>query len=233
MTQRFVLEIAVESLDAARAAERGGADRIELCTDLRSGGLTPAVKTMQLARTALRIPIFSMIRPRAGNFVYTTEEFATMKREIRTAQESQMDGVVFGLLHADGNVDLERTKELVEIARPLPVTFHRAFDVSTDLWKSLEAVIASGAQRILTSGGAHSATEGSLILRSLVEAAGQRIVIMPGAGIRPDNFAAVRKETSAREFHSGLGSMLPYGDADYARFESQVRAISQQKDLRT
>lgn len=230
MNQDFLLEIAVESLDAARAAERGGADRIELCADLRSGGVTPTSETMRQTRAALRIPIFPMVRPRAGDFVYTAEEFAAMKRQILWAHESKLDGVVFGLLHPDGTVDLERTGELVELAKPLPVTFHRAFDVSADLWKSLETVIASGAKRILTSGGAQSAPEGVLILRALVEAAGQRIIIMPGAGIHMDNFAEVRRTTAAKEFHSGLGTVLPYGGGDYSRFESQVRAMALEKN---
>jgi len=229
MEQNFLLEITVESVEAARAAERGGADRIELCADLNSGGVTPSAETMQMVHAALRIPIYSMIRPRAGNFVYDATEVAVMKREIRLAQESKMDGVVFGLLRADGTVNIELTKELVEFAQPLPVTFHRAFDVSADLAKSIEAVISTGARRILTSGGARSAPDGALILRSLVEAAGQRIIIMPGAGIRPDNFAEVRRATGAHEFHAGLGSVLPYGNTDYSRFESQVRAMTQEK----
>jgi copper homeostasis protein len=229
MKQNFLLEITVESVEAALAAERAGADRIELCADLNSGGVTPTAETMRKFHAALRIPVYTMIRPRAGNFVYTSAEVAAMKREILIAKESKMDGVVFGLLRADGAVDIETSKELVEFARPLPVTFHRAFDVSADLGKSLEAVISTGAVRILTSGGAHSAPEGALILRSLVEAAGQRIIIMPGAGIRPDNFAEVRRATAAREFHAGLGSVLPYGATDYTKFESQVRAMTQQK----
>lgn len=229
MKANFFLEITVESVEAARAAERAGADRIELCADLNSGGVTPTAESMQLFHASLRIPVYAMIRPRAGNFVYTAAEVAAMKREIRLAQDSKMDGVVFGLLRADGTVDNERTRELVEFARPLPVTFHRAFDVSADLGKSLEAVISTGAQRILTSGGAHSAPEGALILRSLVEAAGRRIIIMPGAGIRPDNFAEVRRSTGAHEFHAGLGSVLPYGATDYTKFEAQVRAMTKEK----
>ena len=229
MKQNFLLEITVESVEAARAAERAGADRIELCADLNSGGVTPRAETMQKFHAALHIPVYSMIRPRAGDFVYTPAEVAVMKSEIRMAQDSRMDGVVFGLLRADGTVDIEVTRELVEFSRPLPVTFHRAFDVSANLGRALEAVISTGAQRILTSGGARSAPEGALVLRSLVEAAGQRIIVMPGAGIRPDNFAVVRRSTAAREFHAGLGSVLPYGGTDYTQFEAQVRAMTQEK----
>ena len=228
MTRKYLLEISVQTVEAALAAERGGADRIELCSDLNVGGLTPSRDLVRAVREAVRIPVFSMIRPRAGDFVYSTSEFAEMKRSIAEARECRMDGVVLGILTKDNRVDVSRTRELVEIAKPLPVTYHRAFDEAADLHKALEDVIASGAKRILTSGGAKSALEGAAVLAELIEAAGDCIVILPGAGISPTNIAEVAQRTSAREFHSGLSSVLPYSSGDFARFEAEVANLARQ-----
>lgn len=225
----FILEIAVESVAAAHAAERAGADRIELCADLSVGGLTPAEQMMREARESLGIPIFAMIRPRAGNFAYDHAEFAEMQAQITAAREMKMDGVVFGILTAANTVDLERTRALVELAAPLPVTFHRAFDRTASLTQALEDVIATGAKRVLSSGGAASAPQGKERLRELVRAAGSRIIVMPGAGIHSDNFADVRRATCAKEFHGGLGTVLPYGSNDFSRFEEEIRKIVAQK----
>ena len=228
MSQRFTLEISVETLEAALAAERGGADRIELCRNLSIGGVTPGADILRAVRAQVRIPIFSMIRPRAGDFVYSTAEFAEMKRSIIGAKESGMDGVVLGILTKDHRVDVRRTQELVEFAKPLPVTYHRAFDESADLHRALEDVIQSGAKRILTSGGAKSALEGAAMLTELIEAAGDRIVIVPGAGISARNIDQVAQQTGAREFHSGLSAVLPYGSKDYKKFEDEVRKLAEQ-----
>ena len=154
MTNRYLLEISVEHAEAASAAERAGAHRIELCGDLSVGGITPSVEMIRTVRTQVRLPIFSMVRPRGGDFVYSAAEFELMKDDIATAKSLQMDGVVLGILKNDRRVDLDRTQQLVELAHPLPITFHRAFDECTDLLHSLEDVIATGAARILTSGGA-------------------------------------------------------------------------------
>lgn len=229
MTNSFFLEVTVESVDAAFAAERGGADRIELCADLRSGGLTPSAETMGHARSSLRVPIFVLIRPRVGNFVYNGEEIATMKSQITRARDLKMDGIVLGVLQRDNTVDVALLKNLVEFARPLPVTFHRAFDEISDLFRALEDVISAGAARVLTAGGASNAAEALETLRKLVAIAEERIVVMPGGGIHSENIALVRKATNVREFHSGLGSVLPYGSTDFARFEAEVRAIAQCK----
>jgi copper homeostasis protein len=228
VSQRFTLEISVETLEAALAAERGGADRIELCRNLSIGGVTPGADILRAVRAQVRIPIFSMIRPRAGDFVYSTAEFAEMKRSIIGAKESGMDGVVLGILTKDHRVDVRRTQELVEFAKPLPVTYHRAFDESADLHRALEDVIQSGAKRILTSGGAKSALEGAAMLTELIEAAGDRIVIVPGAGISARNIDQVAQQTGAREFHSGLSAVLPYGSKDYKKFEDEVRKLAEQ-----
>jgi copper homeostasis protein len=169
-----------------------------------------------------------MIRPRGGEFVYSDAEFAEMKRSIGGAKQAGMDGVVAGVLTSNGSVDMERTRELVALARPLPVTFHRAFDDCGDFRGALEEVIQAGASRILSSGGAKSALEGAAVLAELVAAAGSRITIVPGAGISASNITRVVKETGAREFHCGLGTVLPYGSRDYERFEAEVGKMTEQ-----
>ena len=227
MKSTYVLEITVASTESALAAERGGANRIELCGDLGAGGVTPSLELLRATKRHLKIPVFAMVRPRAGDFLYSAEEFAVMKESIEDARQNGADGVVLGLLKPDGRVDIERTHELIEYASPLPVTFHRAFDESRDLQKSLEDVIQTGATRILTSGGAATAPAATEILDSLVKKASGRIIILPGSGINPSNIARVAKETSAREFHSGLSTALPYGSDDYQKFENEVRKLAQ------
>jgi len=226
--RRYLLEISVETGEAALAAQRGGADRIELCGNLSIGGVTPSIEVMRTVREQLHIPIFAIIRPRGGNFVYSGGEAAEIKRSIGEAKQAGMDGVVAGVLTSDGSVDMERTRELVALARPLPLTFHRAFDDCGDLPRALEEVIRAGASRILSSGGAKSAVEGAAILAELIAAAGNRITIVPGAGISASNIAMVVRETGAREFHSGLGSVLPYGSPDYKEFEAGVKKLADQ-----
>jgi copper homeostasis protein len=218
----------VESLDSASAAERGGADRIELCAELIHGGITPSFAAMRKLHEELEIPVFPIIRPRAGDFLYSDSEFAAMKRDIATVRDLGMEGVVFGMLRDDRSVDVERTSELVQWARPLEVTFHRAFDSTPDLLHAVEDVIATGATRILTSGGAASAPQGVATLRKLVEAAGDRIIIMPGAGLDARNISKVLADTKATEFHAGLGSVLPYGSSNFARFEAEVHEMKRQ-----
>jgi copper homeostasis protein len=230
MKKSPLLEICVETLDAALAAERGGADRIELCEDLRSGGITPATDLMRVVRAQVRIPIFVMIRPHCGDFCYSPEALERMVRSLTTAKEFGMDGVVLGLLHADRRVDVERTRGLVELARPLPVTFHRAFDAVADSFTALEDVIATGAARILTSGGAASAEEGTEVLTELVRLARGRISILPGGGIHPENLARIVRLTRAEEVHSGLSTVLPYPRTQCSAFEAGVRALAQVLD---
>lgn len=225
MASQHLLEIAVEALDAAAAAERGGADRIELCVELSRGGLTPTVATMRKLHDELEIPVFSMIRPRAGDFFYSDSEFAAMKRDISIARDLGMEGVVLGILCPDRTIDVERTGELVEWARPLEVTFHRAFDLAPDPLAALEDALATGVARILTSGGAATAPEGAQVLGKLVEAARERIVIMPGGGLQSANIARLAAESRAREFHTGLGSVLPYGTNNLAKFESEIHSM--------
>jgi copper homeostasis protein len=226
MKKRVLLEISVESLDAAVAAVRGGADRIELCENLAVGGITPRAELMREARRQVRVPVFAMIRPRGGDFVYTAAELQEMKREIKRAREAAMDGVVLGILTRDRQVDTELTAELVRLARPMPVTFHRAFDELAALERGLEEVVATGAARILTSGGKATAEEGCAAIARLALQARGRILILPGGGIRSGNVGRVVREAGAREVHSGLSHLLPTLDSGTERFEAAVREMA-------
>jgi copper homeostasis protein len=237
MPHKLLLEISVDSVEKALAAERGGADRLELCADLSVGGLTPPRELLRAVREKVHIPVYSMIRPRAGDFVYSDAEFNEMERSITAAAESGMDGVVLGVLKKYRRIDMARTRRLVDLARPLPVTFHRAFDETPDLARALEAVIQTGAARILTSAGAKTALQGAAKLAELVAASRNRvsgvgsrvqparIIIIPGAGVTHSNIAQVAEQTGAIEFHAGLGSVLPYSSRDYAAFKSEVRQL--------
>jgi len=227
MTRKYLLEISVDGIDKAVAAERGGSDRIELCADLSVGGLTPSKELLRSARERVHIPIYSMIRPRAGDFVYSDSEFAEMRHSVAVAAECGMDGVVLGILRKNRRIDMTRTRRLVDLARPLPVTFHRAFDETPDFARALEEVIQIGAARILTSAGAKTALQGAAKLAELAAAARDRILILPGAGITASNLAEVVQKTGAVEFHSGLGTVLPYSSRDFAAFESEVRKLSE------
>ena len=205
MSNRFVLEICVESAEHAVAAERGGAHRIELCSDLSSGGITPSAGLMQTARRHVSVPIHVLIRPRAGDFCYSDHELETMRDDIHAAKQGGMDGMVLGVLDENSRIDVERTKMLVEFARPLPVTFHRAFDASGNLEASLEDVVQTGASRILTSGGEACAVDGLSMLARLVQAAKERILLMPCGGIDSENIVRIARTTLAHEFHTSVG----------------------------
>jgi len=224
----ILLEVSVETAQAAVAAERGGAQRIELCAQLNVGGLTPSEKLVRLTRESVRVPIFAMIRPRPDDFVYSQEELSQMRRDIVAVQRLGMDGIVLGILTRERHVDINRTRELVIAAQPLPVTFHRAFDDVADVNAALDDVIETGAARILTSGGAASAAAGIENVARLVAAAGQRVLILPGGGINASNALHVARQSGARELHSGLGSVLAYGHEDYVQFENEVRALAAQ-----
>lgn len=240
MSPRLLLEISVDSLEKALAAEHGGAGRLELCANLAVGGLTPPRELLHAVREKVHIPVYSMIRPRPGNFVYSDVEFTEMERSIAVAAKCGMDGVVLGVLKKNRGIDMARTRKFVDLARPLPVTFHRAFDETPDLARALEAVIQTGAARILTSAGAKTALQGAAKLAELVAAARDRvsdvgsrvqpdrIIIVPGAGITLSNIAKVAEQTGAIEFHAGLGSVLPYSTHDFAAFESEVHELADQ-----
>jgi copper homeostasis protein len=200
----FELEICVDSVESALAAQTGGAQRVELCGAISEGGVTPSLGMIGAVRERLGIQVFVMIRPRCGDFVYTDDEYRVMRRDLALAGGAGADGVVLGLLLRDGRIDVERTRKLVEEASPMQVTFHRAFDVTPDMEEALEAVMATGAHRILTSGGAENATEGSVRLRSLVEKANCHVRIMVAGHVRPENVGAIADATGAREFHASL-----------------------------
>jgi copper homeostasis protein len=223
MPTGLLLEVAVDSLERAVAAERAGAHRLELCVDLQTGGLTPEIELIRQVRTAVRIPIHVMVRPRPGDFVYSAADFAGMKASIQTIAAENVEGIVTGVLLPGGSVDVQRTRELLARASPMRVTFHRAFDETPDLAAALESVVLTSAYRILTSGGATDAQTGSSVLRSLIEQAGNRITILPGGGLHPGNIVEVARATSARELHTGLGEAIPYSSPDIAAFESAVR----------
>jgi len=205
----YVLEIAANSLASALAAQEGGASRIELCAALELGGLTPSPAQIALVRERLSIPMHVLVRPRAGDFAYADEEHATMRADIAHCAAAGCDGVVVGALTTEGDVDVTRCRELISAADRLDLTFHRAIDVCRDPTAALETIIGLGFRRVLSSGGAASAREGSANLRRLIEQAAGRIEIMPGAGIDADNIAVLMAATGAREFHASAKRTLP------------------------
>ncbi|MCW3103755.1 MAG: cutC [Bacteroidetes bacterium] len=200
--KRNFLEIACFNAESAAIAQSAGADRIELCDDLAAGGITPGILTIEQVRTEAEIPLFIMIRPRGGDFVYTEKEFEQMKQEIAFIKRMGVDGFVFGILNEDGTVDKQRNLELVRLADPLSCTFHRAFDRVPDPFKAMEDVIACGFRTILTSGKAAAASEGMPLLSCLVQDAKNRITIMPGGGVRSSSIAALKQATNALFYHS-------------------------------
>ncbi|HTR30916.1 MAG TPA: copper homeostasis protein CutC [Puia sp.] len=198
----MLLEICAFNLPAALAAQRAGADRIEFCAAPEEGGVTPSAGLIRRAREMLRIPLYPIIRPREGDFLYSEDEFTVMMQDIAFCRGLGCDGVVIGMLLADGRVDQARCGRLVEAAYPLGVTFHRAFDRAADPFEALETIIGIGCERILTSGQRPVAMEGAELLRELVRQADERIVIMPGSGVRASNIAELAARTGAVEFHT-------------------------------
>lgn len=204
----MIFEACVNSAISAIEAWKGGADRVELCENMADGGCTPSAGSIIFAKKNLNIPVFVMIRPRGGDFLYSDDEFEIMKEDIRMAKSLGADGVVFGILNADGTVDMEKNRELLSLARPIGTTFHRAFDMTNDPFKALEDIIVLGFDRILTSGQSDSAIDGSLIIRKLIEQARNRIIIMPGHGIKEFNISEAINSTGADEFHLYLPGMV-------------------------
>jgi copper homeostasis protein len=200
----MLLEICVDSLESAIAAIRGGAQRLELCSALPLGGITPSAGLIFEIRQQSDIELSVLIRPRAGDFVYTDSEFATMKQDVLQAKKLGLESIAIGILDFDGNIDFTRTSELVDLARPLTVTFHRAFDMTPDPFTALEQGIACGVDRILTSGGSASAIDSLDTLSRLCLHAKNRVDIMPGGGINAHNIAVIARQTGATEFHAGL-----------------------------
>lgn len=204
-----LLEVAANSVASALAAQTGGAARIELCASLDEGGVTPSHGTIVHARAGITIPLYVLIRPRAGDFVYTDAELAAMLDDIAHCRSLGCDGVVIGALTPDGEVDRDACARFVDAAHGMGLTFHRAFDVAEDKAAALETVIELGFERVLTSGGMPSAIAGAPLLARLVAQAGPRITIMPGSGIEPTNIAALRDVTGARELHASAKRRIP------------------------
>lgn len=196
-----LVEACVDTVGSAVAAEVGGAGRVELCAELGEGGTTPGPGTIALARERVRIPLFVLVRPRAGDFLYDADEVEAMRRDVVFARGVGADGVVVGALTADGRVDAGVTRALVDAARPLAVTFHRAFDVARDQDEALDALLALGVDRVLTSGGAPSALAGAPRLAELVRRAGDRLAVLAGGGVRAEHAAALVAAAGVREVH--------------------------------
>jgi copper homeostasis protein len=209
MNKGLILEVCVDSVESAVAAEQGGAHRVELCSSLFDGGVTPSAGLIATVRQRVSIGLHVMIRPRGGDFCYSDDEFQIMQRDILMAKQLGTDGIVLGILDLDGRVDVSRTKQLVELAGPMKVTYHRAFDMSSDLFASLRDLQTTGVHCVLTSGGKESAAEGAEILKRLVEAASNSIAIMAGCGIEDHNVSTLIERTGVREIHASLKSPMP------------------------
>jgi len=210
LNREIVFELCAESLEACVAAREGGADRIELCCALSEGGLTPSHALMSAAIAQSGLPIYTILRPRGGNFVYSEAEFALMQEDLEHARSLGVCGFVAGALRPDGAVDCNRMRRLVEQAAPLEMTFHRAFDAATNLEHALEDVISTGCQRLLTSGGAADVHTGAERLRRLREQAAGRIAIAVGGGLRLETAAEVARITGARQFHGSVRNEEPF-----------------------
>ena len=233
----MLLEICASSLTSAVNAQAGGAQRIELCCNLEQGGLTPSAATIQLAREKLTIDIFVLIRPRIGDFNYSKLEFEQMKANILFCKEIGIDGVVFGVLDNNQDIDVARNKMLVDLAKPMQTTFHRAFDCLTKPLEGLTQVIDLGFDRILTSGLASTAIEGQDLLKELIQQAADTIIILPGSGLNSQNVANFLLTTAAKEIHASAKKIIqprvdslfsvPYFETDHQEVE-RLTALLQQ-----
>ncbi len=225
------LEICAASLPSALAAQAGGAHRIELCQNLEQGGTTPSYGLVKEVRARLQIPVFVLIRPRPGGFVYSPDELTVMRADIETCRELGCAGVVLGVLDAAGRVNVAQCRALAALARPLEVTFHRAFDNCLNQAEALEDVIAAGCQRLLTSGGQPTAVAGLARLAALVAQAAGRLEVMPGVGITAANIRALAAGTGAWAFHTSAKQQLPPDPAaglfQAARYETNADQVAE------
>ena len=213
----ILVEACVDSVASSIAAERGGARRVELCDALFDGGTTPSAGMIAACKEMLSIPVFVMIRPRGGGFVYSDAERDVMRRDVIIAREIGADGMVVGGLCPDGTVDLALVQDLADAARGLPLSFHRAFDFTPDLAASLELLADAGVGRVLTSGGAPTAAEGATVIADLVRQAGARIVVIAGGGIREENVRALTSASGVREVHVRLTTLRQSGESSARR----------------
>lgn len=202
--EKYIIEIATSDFTTTQAAVAGGADRIELCANLAEGGTTPSYGLIKKCREAFDVLLYPIIRPRGGDFLYTDDEFQVMMTDVKLCKELGCDGIVTGLLLADGSIDRKRTEQLVNAAYPLGVTFHRAFDRCKDPFEAIEQLIEIGSERILTSGQQPAAPEGVELIAALNKKADHRIIIMPGSGVRKENIKILAEKTGCTEFHSSL-----------------------------
>ncbi len=204
----MLLEIAVFNFQSAQLAANAGAHRLELCENAHEGGTTASYGTLKWVREQINIPVFPIIRPRGGDFLYSKDEFAIMQQDVVFCKKLGFEGIVVGLLNTDGTVDEVRTAALVELAYPMEVTFHRAFDRSKDPFKAMQTIIRCGCSRILTSGQVPNATDGKELIKQLIEHASDDIIIMPGSGIRSNNIKELASFTGARELHSSARKLV-------------------------
>lgn len=220
------IEICCNSIQSAFNAKAAGATRIELCQDLENGGTTPSAATIRRCVQDLQLDVFVLVRPRSGNFCYNEWEVETMADDVRICKDLGVAGIVVGFLREDGFVDVELTRRFVQLAAPIPVTFHRAFDCCPDWKRSLEEIIDCGCARILTSGCKPTAMEGRDHLRDMIKHAGDRITILMGSGLRPDNVRELVEYTGAKEVHASCKAATQGGYNETE--ESQVRALIDQ-----
>jgi copper homeostasis protein len=214
-----LVEACIDSVASARAAQAGGAGRLELCDNLADGGTTPSTGMLTTVRDAVDLPLFVIVRPRGGGFVYDEDEIEVMRRDIDVTKAHGADGIVLGVLSSDGAIDRELLSRLVEDASPLPVTFHRAFDFTVNLDEALETLIACGVERVLTSGGAPTARDGADAIADLVRRADHRIRIMAGGGLREDHVTELVRRTGVSEIHvRGATPRLDQGFTSNNRF---------------
>lgn len=210
------MEVCAESVESVLNAQAAGAARVELCSALMEGGLTPSLGLLKIVKARSTIPIFTMIRPRGGDFCYSEAEFAIMQEDLKALKDAGADGIVFGILNPDGSVDVDRCRTLVELARPLPVTFHRAFDMVSDAFAALEAVVSLGIERILTSGLESTSLEGAPLIAELVRRSAGRVTVVPGGGITERNIERILAQTGACEYHCTARS----GSESHMRFRN-------------
>ena len=215
---KFILEVIGFSIEGCVIAQNAGANRIELCDNPHEGGTTPSYGFIKAAREQLQIDLYPMIRPRGGDFIYSDDEFDIMKTDINICKDLGCDGIVTGALINNGKVDKKRCSSLVRYAYPLGVTFHRAFDRTVDPFEALEDIIEIGCERILTSGQRPTATEGISLIRELIETAGERIIIMPGSGVKAENIIELAERMNAVEFHTAARKIVP-SQMDYKKQE--------------
>jgi len=221
----MILEIAAFSLPDAIAAAKAGANRIELCSNYNEGGITCYYETLSQARQQIQMPVFPIIRPRAGDFVFTDDEFKIMKQDILLCKQLGFEGVVLGILNRDKTVDISRTKELVALAHPLVVTFHRAFDETVNPFQALEDIISCGCKRILSSGQKNAAIDGKELLQQLIRQAKERIIIIPGGGVRSNHIKELKDYTLATELHSAAITNTNSASIDIDEIEKLLIAI--------